>query len=105
MLAPPGAILRWWAAAVFNPRSPQWIKWGTWGVNMVSTALLGVAYLLQRRNQGPGGVGVSVIGCGALQAIQDGFCGCLSTIPSFLEVSIQHFNLGRVGFSQLPGFR
>ena len=78
VIAPPATWLRWWLAAYLNPRSPQWIKWGTWGSNMLSTCVLSTAVLLQYTLPT---AKASLIQCQALQALQDGFSGCLSTIP------------------------
>lgn len=55
-------------------------------VNMISTSILSVAYLLQRLPAVSNG-GATLWGCQTLQAVQDGFCGGLSTIPAWLEIT------------------
>lgn len=83
VLAPIGTWIRWWAGSRINPISPPYIKFGTFGCNMASTSIAGVMYLLQRIS--PLGPGLGEWPCQALQGVQDGFCGCLSTIPAFIE--------------------
>lgn len=78
VLGPPATWLRWWLAASLNPRSPPWVKWGTVAANMLSTLLLATAVLLQYVLPS---AHRSLMQCQGLQALQDGFCGCLSTIP------------------------
>jgi fluoride ion exporter CrcB/FEX len=48
---------------------------------MTSTSILSMAWLLQRVDS----VSLTGLQCSALQAVQDGFCAALSTIPAFLE--------------------
>jgi CrcB protein len=82
VLAPPGTILRWWLARVLNTQSTRFPTSGTLAANFLATAVLAVGYLLQRIV--PLGQGLSPIGCQALQAVEDGFCGSLSTISTFV---------------------
>lgn len=78
VVAPPATWIRWWLAAYLNPRSPEWIKWGTFASNMLSTSILATSVLLQFTLPTAKSI---LLQCQALQSLQDGFSGCLSTIP------------------------
>lgn len=80
VLAPPGTVLRWWIARL-NSLSPQIPTGGTFTANMLATLLLAVSYLLQRIV--PLGTNLTGTQCKALQAVEDGFCGSLSTVSTF----------------------
>lgn len=62
---------------------------GTFVANLCGTMALGMAYALQHAPIDPHGVtGGSFIGCQILQGIMDGFCGCLTTVSTWvLELS------------------
>ncbi|KAK8847546.1 hypothetical protein IAR55_005404 [Kwoniella newhampshirensis] len=88
LLAPPGTILRFFLARfnthrTFIDRFPI----GTFLANMIATLIIAGTYAAQRRpsarssSSGGGGGGVR---CNALYAIQQGFCGCLSTVSTFV---------------------
>lgn len=81
VLAPPGTVLRWWLARL-NKRSRRMPTIGTLAANLLATLVLAVGYLLQRVD--PVGQGLSVVQCQALQGIEDGFCGSLSTVSTFV---------------------
>ncbi|KAI7860389.1 CrcB-like protein-domain-containing protein [Circinella umbellata] len=82
VFAPLGALLRW-HLSVLNTR--VWkghFFFGTFAANMIGTLVLAVVTLLQS------GVGMSSIACDVLHGIGDGFCGCLTTISTFMvEIS------------------
>lgn len=77
LLSPPGTILRFILARL-NPKRPFLDRFpiGTFIANMVASVILGGVYAQQHR------VGSGVT-CNALYAIQQGFCGCLSTVSTF----------------------
>lgn len=77
LLSPPGAMLRF-AFAKLNARRPFLDRFpiGTFLANMVASIILGGVYAQQHR------VGSGVT-CNSLYAIQQGFCGCLSTVSTF----------------------
>jgi fluoride ion exporter CrcB/FEX len=56
---------------------------GTFVANIIGTIILSVIVLLQS-----GAVSLTVINCDILQALVDGFCGCLTTISTFM---VSHF--------------
>lgn len=79
LLAPPGAMLRYFLSKLntlkpINGRFPL----GTFLANMIATLLIAGVYVAQRRPS------ASIpVRCDALYAIQQGFCGCLSTVSTF----------------------
>ncbi|WVQ75880.1 hypothetical protein IAR50_005514 [Cryptococcus sp. DSM 104548] len=82
LLSPPGAILRF-ALSKLNARHLFVDKFpiGTFVANMIATLLVAGTYAAQRR---PGGTKHGVIRCNGLHALQQGFCGCLSTVSTFV---------------------
>lgn len=77
LLAPPGAILRFFLAnlntrSTFKDRFPL----GTFIANISATLILAGAFTASHSL-------VSATSCNALNAIQQGFCGCLSTVSTF----------------------
>lgn len=79
LLAPPGAMLRY-ALSKLNSRRPFADKFpiGTFLANISATLLVSGVYAAQRLPSGQGATR-----CNALYAIQQGFCGCLSTVSTF----------------------
>lgn len=89
VLSPPGAILRWYLSRLNSmPRSKRAPYWplGTMAANLLATVVIAAVYVGQNvgRVSGRGGGGAYTInGCHALYGVQQGFCGCLSTISTF----------------------
>ncbi|ORZ07521.1 CrcB-like protein-domain-containing protein [Lobosporangium transversale] len=82
--APPGAILRWYLSR-FNIRTKQFPV-GTFAANVIGSLILAALVCLQH-SSGVGGK--STLICQVLSGLQDGFCGCLTTISTFaLELKI-----------------
>lgn len=77
LLSPPGSILRF-ALSRLNSHHHFLDKFpvGTFLANMVATIVLAGVFAEQHRT----GSGVR---CNAMYAIQQGFCGCLSTVSTF----------------------
>jgi len=46
---------------------------------MAGTVILGICILIQSRDRSP----ISTISCAVLYGIDQGFCGCLSTVSTF----------------------
>ncbi|KIR60460.1 hypothetical protein I314_03755 [Cryptococcus bacillisporus CA1873] len=82
LMSPPGAILRF-ALSNINVRYPFINRFplGTFISNMVATLLVAGTFAAQRR---PSVVNAGDVRCNALYAIQQGFCGCLSTVSTFV---------------------
>ncbi|OCF45740.1 hypothetical protein I317_00228 [Kwoniella heveanensis CBS 569] len=79
LLSPPGAILRFFLSRyntypVFMNKFPL----GTFLANMIATLIISGVYVAQRQSS------VGAVRCNALYAIQQGFCGCLSTVSTFV---------------------
>lgn len=84
VFAPFGCLARYYISLHLNPFLPHF-PLGTFAVNIFGTAVLGMAYDLQRVPlRWSGVVGGSVLGCGVLQGIQDGFCGALTTVSTWI---------------------
>jgi len=81
LLAPPGTILRF-ALSKLNPRRSFVDRFpiGTFLANMVATLVIAGTYAAQRTGSSLG----NTLRCDALYAVQQGFCGCLSTVSTFV---------------------
>ncbi|ORZ12842.1 CrcB-like protein-domain-containing protein [Absidia repens] len=81
VFAPVGALLRWYLSFFNGIRSDIFV--GTFAANMLGTLVLAVISLLRS------GVTMSSVSCSVLGALADGFCGCLTTISTFVvELSV-----------------
>ncbi|KAK5118993.1 hypothetical protein LTR62_000204 [Meristemomyces frigidus] len=84
VFAPLGCLLRFYASAKLNGLVPAF-PLGTFTVNMLGTAIEGMCYDIQHVRVGVMGmVGGGRVGCQVLQGVQDGFCGCLTTISTWV---------------------
>ncbi|OJD31227.1 chromosome condensation protein [Diplodia corticola] len=98
VFAPPGCLLRFYASIKLNGFIPSF-PLGTFAVNVFGTAVLGMAFDLQHvpldsSNSGGGGGGGGVamtsmvgggrLGCQVLEGVMDGFCGCLTTVSTWV---------------------
>ncbi|KAF7935658.1 hypothetical protein EAE99_002638 [Botrytis elliptica] len=77
IFAPVGCLARFYASLYLNGKISSF-PLGTFAVNMFGTAMMGMAYDLQHVPLG------GVIGCQVLQGIEDGFCGCLTTVSTWV---------------------
>lgn len=77
VFAPLGCLLRFYAALRLNGRLPSF-PLGTFAVNMLGTALEGMFFDLQHVPIG------NRVGCEVLQGAMDGFCGCLTTVSTWV---------------------
>ncbi|GHJ85706.1 hypothetical protein NliqN6_2108 [Naganishia liquefaciens] len=81
LLGPPGAILRFMLAKIntkgrFLTRFPM----GTFVANMLASGVVSASYVVQRTAYN---TGLTTTGCDAMIALEQGFCGCLSTVSTF----------------------
>ena len=84
VFAPIGCLLRFYASLKLNSLVPSF-PLGTFAVNMLGTAIEGMCYDIQHVRVGVmGRVGGGMVGCQILQGVQDGFCGCLTTISTWV---------------------
>ncbi|KDN42085.1 hypothetical protein K437DRAFT_167673 [Tilletiaria anomala UBC 951] len=114
LLAPPGAILRWWLALHLNASrraKVAWPRWplGTLAANLGATLILAGVYTVQHvstmhSSSNPPNTSVlstsTLLGCQALYAVQEGFCGCLGTISTF-TVELEILKPSRRAFAYL----
>lgn len=83
IFAPLGTLVRFFVSLQLNSRIAAF-PLGTFVVNLGGTMVLGMAYSLQHASSS----GASFVGCQVLQGIMDGFCGCLTTVSTWvLELS------------------
>lgn len=78
VFAPVGCLLRFYASMWLNGRNAAF-PLGTFAVNVFGTAVLAMAWDLQHVPVG------GVIGCQVLQGVEDGFCGCLTTVSTWVS--------------------
>jgi len=82
--APVGCLLRFYISLKLNGLIPSF-PLGTFTVNIFGTAVLGMAYDLQHIGLGGSGLaGGGLVPCQVLQGIMDGFCGCLTTVSTWI---------------------
>ncbi|KAJ1337224.1 Chromosome condensation protein [Microdochium nivale] len=80
--APLGCLLRFYISGWLNKhRHAAAFPWGTFAVNFLGTAVLGAAWDLQHAPRAL--AGGAVVGCQVLQGVEDGFCGCLTTVSTW----------------------
>lgn len=77
VFAPLGCLLRFYASLRLNGRQPSF-PLGTFTVNMLGTAMVGMFFDLQHVPVG------DRVGCQLLQGLMDGFCGCLTTVSTWV---------------------
>lgn len=78
VLAPAGTLARFYASLWLNGLRPAF-PLGTFAANVLGTAVLGMSWDLQRVPSLGG-----VVGCQVLQGVEDGFCGCLTTVSTWV---------------------
>lgn len=83
VFAPVGCLARFYASLHLNGMIVRF-PLGTFVVNMVGVAVLGMCWDLQRAPLINSMIGGGQIGCQVLQGIQDGFCGCLTTVSTWI---------------------
>ncbi|EPE29558.1 hypothetical protein GLAREA_00718 [Glarea lozoyensis ATCC 20868] len=78
VFAPLGCLGRFYLSIYLNSKLPSF-PLGTFVANMFGTAIIGMSYDLQHVPLG------GVVGCQVLQGIEDGFCGCLTTVSTWVS--------------------
>ncbi|KAH8646999.1 CrcB-like protein-domain-containing protein [Tricladium varicosporioides] len=77
VFAPVGCLVRFYASMYLNGRF-QPFPLGTFFVNILGTAILGMAFNFQHSAI------ATVVSCQVFQGLMDGFCGCLTTISTWI---------------------
>lgn len=76
VFSPAGALTRWYLSRWLNSHIPSF-PLGTFVANMIGSLLESIFYILQYHT----GTGNS---CSILQGLQDGYCGALTTVSTFI---------------------
>ncbi|KAI9158919.1 Fluoride export protein 1 [Paramyrothecium foliicola] len=77
VFAPLGCLLRFYLALYLNGRFATF-PLGTFAANLFGTAVLGTAWDISHVPIG------GIVGCQVLQGVEDGFCGCLTTVSTWV---------------------
>ncbi|KAL9610493.1 MAG: hypothetical protein Q9167_004802 [Letrouitia subvulpina] len=77
VFAPAGCLLRFYTSIMLNRWIPSF-PLGTFAVNIFGTMMQGLSYDLQHVPLG------GMVGCQVLQGLQDGFCGALTTVSTWV---------------------
>ena len=77
VFSPPGCLLRFYASLLLNGKIKSF-PLGTFAVNILGSALEAMFLDLQH------GLVGGTIGCQVLQGMNDGFCGCLTTVSTWV---------------------
>jgi len=85
VFAPLGCLLRWYLSMKLNSRLPGF-PLGTFAANIFGVIVLAMCFDLQHVTLNATAMGPigGMIGCQVLQGIQDGFCGCLTTVSTWI---------------------
>ncbi|KAG6002891.1 hypothetical protein E4U43_001016 [Claviceps pusilla] len=77
VFSPLGCLARFYLALYLNGKMAT-LPLGTIAANVTGTAILGMAWDLAHVQSG------GILGCQVLQGIEDGFCGCLTTVSTWV---------------------
>ncbi|KAM7192812.1 CrcB-like domain containing protein [Rhypophila sp. PSN 637] len=77
VFAPLGCLLRFYLSLRLNSRVAGY-PLGTFAANVLGTTVLGVAWAVAH-------IPVDGVSCEVLQGIEDGFCGCLTTVSTWVS--------------------
>ncbi|KAL6248397.1 hypothetical protein RBB50_004652 [Rhinocladiella similis] len=80
VFSPPGCLLRYYVSKHMNAIVPSF-PLGTFVVNLFGTGILGMAFDLQHASSTGAS---SANACAVLQGIMEGFCGCLTTVSTWV---------------------
>jgi fluoride exporter len=83
VFSPPGCLLRFYLSKYLNGKVATF-PLGTFVANIFATVFLGMAWDLQHATGIGAGNGASAAACSVLQGIIEGFCGCLSTVSTWV---------------------
>ncbi|KAF8000707.1 hypothetical protein HF325_004496 [Metschnikowia pulcherrima] len=86
LFAPWGAFLRFWLSKLLNSKVENF-PMGTFAVNFSGTVLLSVFTLLAKGKASFASdlpIVSNILSCHVLAGLEDGFCGCLTTVSTFV---------------------
>ncbi|KHN97543.1 Camphor resistance CrcB protein [Metarhizium album ARSEF 1941] len=77
VFAPLGCLARFYLSIYLNGKVAAF-PLGTFAANVIGTAVLGIAWDIAHVQIG------GIVGCQVLQGVEDGFCGCLTTVSTWV---------------------
>lgn len=86
VFAPVGCLLRYYASLKLNPIASSFLL-GTFAVNVFGCAVEAMCYSVQHvpiTSTAGALVGGGRVGCQVLQGVMDGFCGCTTTVSTWV---------------------
>ncbi|KPI38433.1 uncharacterized protein AB675_12045 [Cyphellophora attinorum] len=83
IFSPLGCLSRYYLSKYLNARIPSF-PLGTFVANIAGTIVLGMAWDLQHATGIGASPGASINGCAILEGIIEGFCGCLTTVSTWV---------------------
>lgn len=78
VFSPLGCLARFYLALYLNGKMATF-PLGTFAANVIGTAVLGMTWDIAHVQSGGG-----IVGCQVLQGVEDGFCGCLTTVSTWV---------------------
>lgn len=96
VFAPLGVLTRFYVSLLLNSRVASF-PLGTFACNIFGTIILGMCWDLQHVPLG------GVVGCQVLQGVMDGYCGCLTTVSTWISelVGVRRRHAYRYGISSV----
>lgn len=84
VFSPPGVLMRFYLSKTLNPRLPSF-PLGTFASNIIGTVVEAVCFVLQHTGSIVYDSGsVDTVTCTVLQGLMQGFCGCLTTVSTWV---------------------
>jgi len=82
VFSPLGALARFWVSRLLNPRVRRF-PLGTFAVNILGSAVL-AGVVAGEYSHRWAGAERGIVGCQLLRGVGDGFCGCLTTVSTWV---------------------
>jgi fluoride ion exporter CrcB/FEX len=83
IVSPVACWLRYYVSKQLNPRNKDF-PWGTFTINVLATLILAVLTIVNRGKTPHGRIIGDQLSCHLVNGLEDGFCGTLSTVSTFV---------------------
>ncbi|KAH3675063.1 hypothetical protein WICMUC_002895 [Wickerhamomyces mucosus] len=102
IVSPIACWTRFYVSKLLNPKHKSF-PMGTFTVNVFATVVLAILNVIERGKTSKGGILSTVLACHFIQGLQDGYCGTLSTVSTFVVelYTLKSPKSYRYGFSSL----